>query len=94
MEVNSTIVAIKNAQVSDYGGKSLNCNPTQMGKIYLDPKIEKTKDLIHWYYNLDDDSRNEFISLTKGVTIDNNPSMCEDYDNKFLNGSTKSGFKD
>ena len=67
LEIGSTIIAVKNAQVSDYGSKSLNCNPNHTSKIYIDPPIEKAKDMLHWYYNLDDDTRSEFKSLSKGV---------------------------
>ena len=37
LKVGSTIVAIKNAQVSEYACKSLNCNPTHTSKVYIDP---------------------------------------------------------
>lgn len=89
MEAGSTVVAIKNAQVSDYAGKSLNCNPTHTGKIFVDPHIEKTKDLLHWYVNLDDDSRNEFKSLSRGVTLESLPPNNDVYDSKFLNNTVK-----
>ena len=35
--VSSTVIAIKNAQVSEYATKSLNCNPTHTSKVFLDP---------------------------------------------------------
>lgn len=53
--------------------KSLNVNPNHTSKIFIDPQIEKTKDLLHWYYNLDDDTRQEFKPLSKGVQLDSNP---------------------
>lgn len=85
----STILAIKNAQVSDYAGKSLNCNPNHTSKIFLDPQMEKTKDLLHWYYNMDDDSRNEFKALSRGVQLDSNTSADEIYNHKFINNTVK-----
>lgn len=85
----STILAIKNAQVSDYAIKSLNVNPNHTSKIFIDPQIEKTKDLLHWYYNLDDDTRQEFKPLSKGVQLDSNPQQNEDYNPKFMNNTVR-----
>ena len=41
------IIAIKNAKVSDFGGKSLNLGDD--GQIYLNPQTHRTKELQKWY---------------------------------------------
>ena len=51
--------------------------------------MEKTKDLLHWYYNMDDDSRNEFKALSRGVQLDSNTSADEIYNHKFINNTVK-----
>lgn len=88
LEVGVTILAIKNAQVSEYAGKSLNCNPNHTSKVFIDPSVEKAKDLMHWYVSLDDDTRNEFKALSRGVALDSVPANNE-YDEKFLKGTEK-----
>ena len=94
MEVGSTILCVKNCQVADYACKSLNCNPSATSKVYIDPSIEKAKDLLHWYFNLDDDTRSEFKSLSKGVSLESNPTTNDVYDEKFLKGTEKPAPKD
>ena len=69
-----TVVAIKNAQVSDYAGKSLNCSPSHTSKVFIDPEIERMQDILYWWCNLDDDSRGELHQVSKECPLDSNPA--------------------
>lgn len=80
----SSIVAIKHSQVSDYAGKSLNCNPSYNCKFYIDPDMERAKDIVVWFYELDDDSRSEIRSISKGIVLDSNPQTNDFLDQKFM----------
>jgi len=42
------VLAIKNAKVSDYGGKSLNCGD-DTSAIYLNPSHPRTNQLLNWH---------------------------------------------
>lgn len=73
LNAGSSILAIRHTQVSDYAGKSLNCNASYNSKIYIDPDMERAKDILVWFYELDDDSRSEIRSVSKGIVLDANP---------------------
>jgi len=42
------ILAIKNARVSEFGGKSLNCGDDH-SLLYIEPNHQRTIDLQKWY---------------------------------------------
>ena len=77
-------MGIKHAQVSDYAGKSLNCNASYNSKIYIDPNMERAKDILVWFYELDDDSRSEIRSISKGIVLDAHPQTNDFLDQKFM----------
>ncbi len=75
------MLAIKGGMVSDFAGKSINLNPNNaLANLHIDPKIEKTKDLLCWFQDLDEDSRSELRSISRDVTIDSNPVQNEFFD--------------
>ena len=82
--VGQTVVAVKYAQVSEYAGRSLNCNNSHTSKLFVEPKLERTNDILKWWCLLDDDSRQELKSVSRDMPLDAcpNPDLKTDVQRK------------
>ena len=77
-KLGSTIIAIKNAQVSEYAGKSLNSCQNQNSVVIKDPEIDRARDVLLWWCDLDDDAREELKDISKDCPMDSNPGQAAD----------------
>lgn len=84
IKIGQTVIAVKNAQVSEYAGRSLNSSLSHASKVYKEPNVQRNRDILIWWSCLDEDSRAELRHVSRACPLDTNSNVEEVLEHKMF----------